>query len=67
VSQYGDVLDTIKVPGYDDNPQIKFYIQDHFGFDPDFMGPVAAVLIGFTVFFAFLYAFCIRTLNFQAR
>ncbi|KAJ6942433.1 ABC transporter G family member 29-like [Populus alba x Populus x berolinensis] len=67
VSQYGDVLDTIKVPGYDDDPQIKFYIQDHFGFDPDFMGPVAAVLIGFTVFFAFLYAFCIRTLNFQAR
>ena len=67
VSQYGDVQDTIKVPGYDENPQIKFYIQDHFGYDPDFMGPVAVVLVGFTVFFGFLFAFCIRTLNFQAR
>ncbi|KAJ6348196.1 hypothetical protein OIU76_004634 [Salix suchowensis] len=67
VSQYGDVQDTIKVPGYEYNPQIKFYIQDHFGYDPDFMGPVAVVLVGFTVFFAFLFAFCIRTLNFQAR
>uniref|UniRef100_A0A6N2N8C3 ABC transporter domain-containing protein n=1 Tax=Salix viminalis TaxID=40686 RepID=A0A6N2N8C3_SALVM len=67
VSQYGDVQDTIKVPGYDYNPQIKFYIQDHFGYDPDFMGPVAVVLVGFTLFFAFLFAFCIRTLNFQTR
>ncbi|KAF9690091.1 hypothetical protein SADUNF_Sadunf01G0159800 [Salix dunnii] len=67
VSQYGDVMDTIKVPGRDVDPQIKVYIQEYFGYDPDFMGQVAAVLISFTVFFAVLFAFCIRTMNFQTR
>jgi hypothetical protein len=61
-------MDTINVPGRaGPDPAIKTYIQEHFGYDPDFMGQVAAVLVGFTVFFAFLFAFCIRTLNFQTR
>ncbi|KAL6996415.1 ABC transporter G member 36, partial [Sarracenia purpurea var. burkii] len=67
VSQYGDVEDTIKVPGMVPDPTIKFYIQDHFGFESDFIGPVAGVLVVFVVFFAFMYAYCIRTLNFQMR
>jgi len=68
VSQYGDVMATINVPGRaGPDPTIKVYIQENFGYDPDFMGQVAAVLVGFTVFFAFLFAFCIRTLNFQTR
>lgn len=68
VSQYGDVMATINVPGRAGaDPSIKVYIQENFGYDPDFMGQVAAVLVGFTVFFAFLFAFCIRTLNFQTR
>lgn len=65
-SQYGDVDDLIKIPG--GNPtSIKQYIDDYFGYKNDFMGVVAAVLVGFAVFFAFLYAHCIRTLNFQNR
>ncbi|KAF2301149.1 hypothetical protein GH714_020446 [Hevea brasiliensis] len=67
VSQYKDAEDTITVPGLSPNPSIKSYIQDYYGYDPDFMGPVAAVLVGFTVFFAFVYAYAIRTLNFQTR
>ncbi|KAL2539206.1 ABC transporter G family member 29 [Abeliophyllum distichum] len=67
IGQYGDVDDTIKVPGMTFEPMIKTYIQDHFGYDPNFKGPVAAVLIGFTVFFAFIYAYCIKRLNFQMR
>ena len=66
VSQYGDVSDPITLPD-GSRVAIKAYIQEHFGYDPDFMGQVAAVLVGFTVFFAFLFAFCIRTLNFQTR
>lgn len=66
VSQYGDVEDMIKVPGQQDQ-SIKSYVQDHFGYDSDFMGPVAAVLVGFAVFFAFMYAYCIKVLNFQQR
>ncbi|XP_057518787.1 ABC transporter G family member 35-like [Amaranthus tricolor] len=67
VSQYGDLTQTLKGTGFPQDPMIKDYIQVHFGYDPDFMGPVAVVLVGFTVFFAFLYAYCIRTLNFQMR
>ncbi|KDP40865.1 hypothetical protein JCGZ_24864 [Jatropha curcas] len=67
VSQYRDVEDTIKARGIEPDPTVKWYIQDEYGFKPDFMGPVAAVLVAFTVFFASLYAFCIRFLNFQTR
>ncbi|CAA7057995.1 unnamed protein product [Microthlaspi erraticum] len=67
VSQYGDVEDTIKVPGMTEDPTIKWYIENQFGFDPNFMGPVAAVLVGFTLFFAFMFAFGIKMLNFQQR
>lgn len=67
MSQYGDIEDTIKVPGIDPDPSIKWYVKNHFGYDLNFMGPVAVVLIGFTVFFASLFAFCIKTMNFQQR
>ena len=66
ITQYGDLEDIIKVSGQPDQT-IKFYIKDHFGYDTDFIGVVAAVLVGFSVFFAFTFAFCIRTLNFQQR
>ncbi|XP_019056482.1 PREDICTED: ABC transporter G family member 36-like [Tarenaya hassleriana] len=67
VSQYGDVETPIAVLGGPANLTVKQYINDQYGFESDFMGPVAAVLIAFTVFFAFMFAFCIRTLNFQTR
>uniref|UniRef100_A0A7N1A3M5 ABC transporter domain-containing protein n=2 Tax=Kalanchoe fedtschenkoi TaxID=63787 RepID=A0A7N1A3M5_KALFE len=67
VSQYGDVLDPIKVPGRAEDPTIQWYVENHFGYDPDFMGPVAGVLVGFTMFFAFMFAYCIKILNFQTR
>ncbi|KAL3824398.1 hypothetical protein ACJIZ3_020427 [Penstemon smallii] len=67
VSQYGDVEDTIRVPGETIKPSIKAYIEDHFGYNLNFMGPAAAVLICFTFLFAFMYAFCIKALNFQKR
>ncbi|XP_030972075.1 ABC transporter G family member 29-like [Quercus lobata] len=67
VSQYGDVDATISVPGMNNRVPIKEYIESHFGYDPNFMGPVAGVLVGFAVFFAFMFAYCIKTLNFQNR
>ncbi|KAK6912006.1 Plant PDR ABC transporter associated [Dillenia turbinata] len=67
VSQYGDLEERIQVPGMATQPTIKEYIQNQFGYDPNFIGPVAAVLVGFTVFFAFMYACCIKNLNFQIR
>lgn len=67
VSQFGDVEETIKVPGVTPDPTIKSYMEHQFGYDPDFMGPVAMIIVGFTVFFACMYALCLRTLNFQTR
>ncbi|XP_008804599.1 ABC transporter G family member 42-like [Phoenix dactylifera] len=66
VTQYGDQEDVIKVPGHPDQT-IKFYLKDHFGYDSDFMGIVATMLIGFTVLFAFVFAYGIKKLNFQQR
>ncbi|GAB4850286.1 transcription factor [Ancistrocladus abbreviatus] len=67
VSQYGDLTSTIKVQGVTPDPTIKSYIHNHFGYNPDFMAPVAIVLVCFAVLFAFLFAYCIKTLNFQTR
>ncbi|MFS7906157.1 putative ABC-2 type transporter [Helianthus anomalus] len=67
VSQYHDANHEIMVPGMPNNPTMAAYIKDYYGFELDFMGPVAAVLVGFCVFFALLYATFLRTLNFQMR
>ncbi|XP_058074190.1 ABC transporter G family member 42-like [Magnolia sinica] len=66
VSQYGDLDDVIEVPGLG-KQTIKFYVEHHFGYQSNFMGPVAAVLVCFCVFFAFMFAYCIKVLNFQNR
>ncbi|KAL2454397.1 ABC transporter G family member 29 [Abeliophyllum distichum] len=67
IGQYCNTEETIKVHLMSFDPMIKSYIQDHFGYDPNFKGTVAVVLASFTVFFAFLYAYCIKKLNFQLR
>ncbi|KAL1298231.1 hypothetical protein HN51_042620 [Arachis hypogaea] len=67
VSQYRDVTKVIDVVGTGKNVTIKQYIEDEYGFKSDFLGPVAGVLVAFTLFFAFIFAFCIKTLNFQNR
>jgi CDR ABC transporter len=66
VSQYMDLDEIIEVPGEGYQP-IKHYITNYFGYRDDFMPVVAAVLIAFCVFFAFMYAYCIKKLNFQQR
>ncbi|KAJ0964794.1 hypothetical protein J5N97_025932 [Dioscorea zingiberensis] len=67
VTQYGDLEDLIFVPGELEKKRIKDYVKDYFGYNPDFMGVVATVLVGFSVFFAFMFAICIKKLNFQQR
>ncbi|MED6107249.1 ABC transporter G member 36, variant 2 [Stylosanthes scabra] len=67
VSQYRDVTQPILVLGTNNHTAIKDYIEEHYGFNPNFMGPVAVVLVAFTLFFAFIFAYCIKSLNFQTR
>ncbi|KAJ7565358.1 hypothetical protein O6H91_02G066900 [Diphasiastrum complanatum] len=70
-SQYGDITHDIEI--LSDDPNVRKYqpvnkfLSSYFGFEHDFLGVVTAVLIGFTVFFAFMFALCIKMLNFQHR
>jgi hypothetical protein len=66
VTQYGDLQETIKVPGQGEQ-KISDYVTQHFGYHRSFMAVVAPVLVLFAVFFAFMYAICIKKLNFQQR
>ncbi|XP_062229007.1 ABC transporter G family member 42 [Phragmites australis] len=66
VTQYGDLEEIISVPGQPDQT-ISYYITHHFGYHKNFMAVVAPVLVLFAVFFAFMYAVCIKKLNFQQR
>ncbi|KAK3130632.1 hypothetical protein QOZ80_6BG0495930 [Eleusine coracana subsp. coracana] len=66
VTQYGDLQEIITVPGQS-NQTISYYVTHHFGYHRSFMAVVAPVLVLFAVFFAFMYAICIKKLNFQQR
>ena len=66
VTQYGDLQNSITVPG-EDKQTISHYVTNHFGYHRDFMPVVAPVLVLFAAFFAFMYAVCIKKLNFQQR
>ncbi|XP_059069636.1 ABC transporter G family member 35-like [Cryptomeria japonica] len=66
VPQYGDVTDQLQVNGEGFKPLNQF-LEDYFGYKHDFLGAVAAVLVGFPVLFAFIFAYCIKVLNFQKR
>lgn len=61
-SQFGDLNDTI-----DNGQTVKQFLGDYFGFKHDFVGVVAAVHVGITVLFGFIFAFSIRVFNFQTR
>ncbi|KAL9244666.1 hypothetical protein vseg_018421 [Gypsophila vaccaria] len=64
-SQFGDIHETLTdSPG---NPTVKEFIKDYFDFQHDFLGEVAVIVAGFAVLFAFIFAFSIRTFNFQKR
>ncbi|KAL0918032.1 hypothetical protein M5K25_013153 [Dendrobium thyrsiflorum] len=66
VTQYSDMYELVKVPGQADQ-SIRDIVMNHYGYRDDYVGIMIAVLIGFTVLFAFTYTYSIRTLNFQQR
>ncbi|XVF74663.1 hypothetical protein PTKIN_Ptkin13bG0129500 [Pterospermum kingtungense] len=61
-SQYGDVNDVL-----DTEETTKAFLENYFGFRHDFLGVVAAMIVGWTLLFAFLFAFFIKLFNFQKR
>lgn len=65
-SQYGDMRKKINIDG---KPQqaVEDFLKDYFGFQRDFLGVVAAVLVIFPVLFALLFSISVSRLNFQKR
>ncbi|KAH7442213.1 hypothetical protein KP509_03G077000 [Ceratopteris richardii] len=64
--QYGDVNDRLSMMN-GNMTTVQMYVEEHLGYEHDFLSVVAIVLVGFSVFFAFMYALCIKHLNFQQR
>ncbi|KAI3803437.1 hypothetical protein L1987_31588 [Smallanthus sonchifolius] len=62
VSQYGDFDDVLT-----SGETVKGYLRRYFGFKHDFLGTLAGVHVGLVVLFAVIFAYCIKTFNFQKR
>ena len=61
-SQFGDLTTDL-----DTGVTVKEYLDDYFGFKHDFLGVVAAMVIAFVVLFLFVFAYAIKSFNFQRR
>lgn len=61
-SQFGDVQTTMET-----GETVKAFLERYFGFKHDFLGVVATVIIGLDVVFACIFAYTIRSFNFQKR
>ncbi|XP_022634879.1 pleiotropic drug resistance protein 1-like [Vigna radiata var. radiata] len=64
-SQYGDIKESIE--STDGTTTVEGFVRSYFGFRHDFLGVVAAVMIAFTLVFAFVFAVSVKMFNFQRR
>ncbi|XP_068660503.1 pleiotropic drug resistance protein 3-like [Aristolochia californica] len=64
-SQYGDIKD--EVIAFGEAKSVKSFLREYYGFHPDRLGIVAVVLAVYPLLICFLFAYCIRKLNFQRR
>ncbi|KAI7727409.1 LOW QUALITY PROTEIN: hypothetical protein M8C21_009515 [Ambrosia artemisiifolia] len=62
VSQFGE-YDDLLVNG----ETVKGYLDRYFGYKHDFLGAIAGVHIGLVIVFGFIFAYCIKSFNFQKR
>lgn len=61
-SQFGDVEDQFQT-----GQSVGDFVRSYYGFRHDFISIAALVVVGFGVVFALIFAFAIKTLNFQRR
>ncbi|XVF24879.1 hypothetical protein REPUB_Repub13aG0165400 [Reevesia pubescens] len=69
VSQFGDLQNSIRDGAFvgESRETVIQYLRRYFGFRHDFLGVVAAVILGFTVLFASIFIVSIKVFNFQRR
>jgi len=51
----------------DTGESVEAFLERYFGFKQDFVGATAGAMVGFNLLFAFIFAYAIKTLNFQNR
>ncbi|KAL9264264.1 Pleiotropic drug resistance protein 1-like protein [Drosera capensis] len=61
-SQYGDIGAVL-----DDGLTVEQYFRDVFGYKHEFLPMAAGGVAGYTFLFAVVYAFCVKSINFQKR
>lgn len=61
-SQYGDNMDTLE-----NGQRVEEFIRIYFGYEHDYIKMVAIVVASFTVLFALIFTFGIKSFNFQKR
>lgn len=66
-SQYGDVNELVKLADGGQSVPIKQLLKDQFGYRHDFLGVAGIAVVGFCVLFAVIFAFAIKSFNFQRR
>lgn len=62
-SQFGDYTNKLD----DVDMSVQDFLREYFGFKHDVMGMISGALVGFTLLFAFCFAFAIKVFNFQQR
>ncbi|OVA12179.1 ABC transporter-like [Macleaya cordata] len=66
-SQYGDVNEHVKLSDGVHSVPISHFLREVFGFRHDFLGIAGFVVVGFCVLFATIFAFAVKSFNFQRR
>ena len=66
-SQFGDLDQPLLLADGATSTTVAAFLQEHFGFRHDFLGVVAAMVAGFCVLFAVVFALAIKYRNFQRR
>lgn len=61
-SQYGDNMQKLE-----NGQRVEEFVKSYFGFEHDFLGVVAIVVVSFSVLFALIFTFGIKAFNFQKR
>ncbi|XP_043699336.1 ABC transporter G family member 39-like isoform X1 [Telopea speciosissima] len=61
-SQFGDIEEQMDI-GY----RVKDFLDEHFGYNHDFLGWIFAALVGYAVLFALVFTIAIKVINFQKR
>ncbi|XP_059635000.1 ABC transporter G family member 32 [Cornus florida] len=66
-SQYGDVDEVVKLSDGVQTVAIRVLVRNVFGFRHDFLGICGIMVVGFCMMFGVIFAYAIKSFNFQKR